>query len=100
MPEEHEIGWYSPDGPASFEIVTDHTGWRPIEVYGEAHLSGCLRGFVESEPGYIRGRTLFGDDPTQYGTPGNIMALPETGWIGVLSGLLMLFLAWRMRHAR
>lgn len=89
MAEEHEIGWYAPNGPAAFEVVTDHTGWQPIEPYGVGHLSGCLSGYVESEPGYIRGRTLFGDDPTQYGRPGNIMALPEPS--GLLVGVLALF---------
>ena len=100
MPAEYEIGWYSPDGPASFEVVTDHTGWRPIDVYGEAHLTGCLRGFVETEPGYIRGRTLFGDDPAQYGTPGNIMVLPEPGWVGIVVGALALCALGRKRRAR
>lgn len=87
MPEEFTIGWYAPDGPAAFEVITDHTGWRPIDTYGVGYLPGCLQGYVESEPGYIRGRTLFGD-PQLYGTPGNIMALPEPS--GFLVGVLAL----------
>lgn len=97
MPEEFQIGWYSPAGEAAFEVITDHTGWRPIDPYGVGHLSGCLTGYVESAPGYIRGRTLFGD-PALYGTPGNIMALPEPS--GMLVCVLALVALGRRGRAR
>lgn len=97
MPAEYRIGWYQPTSPVAFEAITDHTGWHPIEPYGIGYFPGCHSGTVESEPGYIRGLTLFGDEATTYGTPGNIMALPEPDG-GLLAGLLLLLTLWRRRR--
>lgn len=98
MPAEYEIGWYEPTSPIEFEVITDHTGWRPIEPYGVGYLPGCNQGTVESEPGYIRARTLFGDDPTTYGSESNIIALPEPS--GLMVGLLALCALWRTNGIR
>lgn len=110
MPAEYEIGWYDPtdtgDGVA-FRVITDHTGWRPIEPYGISYLPGCFRGTIEieREQGYVQGIQLFGDDPATYGTLSNIKALPdiatpEPGWVGIVVGALALCALGRKRRAR
>lgn len=99
--EQHTVGWYEPSGPIRMEVITDHTGWREIEPYGVGYLPGCYSGTVDSEPGYVRAFTLFGDDPQAYGGPSNMMALSEPPmWASTFVALVVVMGLARWRNGR
>lgn len=103
MPAEYTVKWYEPTSEAKFEAITDHTGWQPIEVRGVTYLPECLQGTVDMEPGYIRAKTLFGDDPQTYGELSNIQTVPEPPVQLTLCAALtvaVLLAKWRNRVAR
>lgn len=98
--QDYTVKWYEPSGPVRFEIVTDHTGWKPVAPRGVGDFRGCLQGTISSEPGYVRAWTLFGDDAGAFGGPSNIMALPEPAGVGLAVGLVLLIAFGGRRRGR
>ena len=102
---EHEITYYAdPDEPLVVEWSPDGIFWEPTVAYDVRPIEGCpaalvKKATVDVESGWVRARYLMGN-PTRFDSDSNHIAVPEPAWIGLVSGLLMLFLAWRLRAAK
>lgn len=102
---EHRFQFYmDPSQPLVVEWSPDGIFWERTPHFDEQPLEGCPAALVREatvdvESGWIRAKNLLGN-PARFDSHSNHIAVPEPAWIGVLSGLLMLFLAWRLHHGR